>query len=464
MSTLSRGFLVLAVVFLAGIGLLVWKTKVAKSEGLTSLTKEDMELLIKDAPPQALKRLKEDADLRKKEIDNIKQFLALASEARKSGATSNPNIKGELENIRIEVLAASYDKEKNKEGGPMPPFGRIEQATIDAFFQNEANVAAFDKFIDTKVTLAKEDKIIPEDKVLTDQEKGQAKDYFAKTRIYEAEAKTAQLSEEFNKKVELQVGIQQAQYLARRYAKDELTKKLEVTDEELDAFIKANPEYDGSTKKAKADEVLAKAKAGEDFAKLADELSEDPGNKDPKTNKGKGGLYENIKKGDFVPEFENAALALQPGQIADTPIETQFGYHIIKLESKTTTKGKDGKDVESFTCRHILISTSAKDEQNPFAPPVSMKDKAKAKLSEDKQKKILDEISAKNGISVAEDFNIPEPSPEELQKMQEQMMQQRPPMGEDGQQQIDPKQMEQLKKQMEEMQKNAPKSAAPEKK
>jgi hypothetical protein len=105
-----------------------------------------------------------------------------------------------------------------------------------------------------------------------------------------------------------------------------------------------------------------------------------------------------------------------------------------------------------------LIETTIKDEKNPFAQPMAPKDKAKADLQEEKKTKLLEEISARHNIEVAEDFDIPEPSPEDLQKMQDQMMQQRPPMPENGQK-IDPKQMEKLQKQMQEMQKNQGKEA-----
>ncbi len=78
--------------------------------------------------------------------------------------------------------------------------------------------------------------------------------------------------------------------------------------------------------KAKAEEVLAKAKAGEDFAALAKEYSEDPGSKD------NGGEYT-FPRGKMVKPFEDTAFALEVGAISDL-VETQFGYHIIKLSEK----------------------------------------------------------------------------------------------------------------------------------
>ncbi len=74
----------------------------------------------------------------------------------------------------------------------------------------------------------------------------------------------------------------------------------------------------------KAEEVLARAKAGENFEKLVKKYSEDPGSKD------KGGLYEDFKRGDMVKPFEDASFDLPVGSISDL-VETQYGYHIIKV-------------------------------------------------------------------------------------------------------------------------------------
>ena len=82
-------------------------------------------------------------------------------------------------------------------------------------------------------------------------------------------------------------------------------------------------------KKAKrklAEDLLKRAKAGEDFAALAKEYSDDPGSKD------KGGEYT-FPRGQMVPEFESAAFSLNTNQVSDI-VTTQFGYHIIKLSEK----------------------------------------------------------------------------------------------------------------------------------
>lgn len=86
--------------------------------------------------------------------------------------------------------------------------------------------------------------------------------------------------------------------------------------------------------------VITRLDKGEDFAALAKELSTDPGSKDA------GGIYENITRGQFVPEFEQAMFdTLQPGETTKTPVQTQFGFHIIRLISRT--KGPSMTDEEA---------------------------------------------------------------------------------------------------------------------
>jgi peptidyl-prolyl cis-trans isomerase C len=85
---------------------------------------------------------------------------------------------------------------------------------------------------------------------------------------------------------------------------------------------------DDAKLKGKADEALRRAKKGEDFATLAKELSDDG-------SKESGGDLGFFPRGRMVPAFEEAAFALQPGQISEV-VRTQFGYHIIKAEERKT--------------------------------------------------------------------------------------------------------------------------------
>lgn len=440
MSSLGKSVVLLVIIMLIGGGLVFWKQKYGghTSHGEVSfntMTKAEMELLLKDANPMMLKRLAEDPELKKQQLDSIKQLLAIASEAQKDPQIYDANTRKAMEIIDAVIWARTYDQEINKDKGPMPPFGFITEDQIKAYYGEGENTSAeqkrhaqdFEEFLNVQLNFARKNKSVPEDTEPSDEEKSQMRNEFAKIKIYEAEAKakvkSGELNEEFSRKVELQSKLQQAQFLSRMYSTEVMAKKAEVTDEDIQKYIAEHPELNtAETKRTKANEVLQRLKNGEDFAALAKEFSEDPGSKD------KGGLYEGVTEGGgFDKTFESAALALQPGQFTQELVETPFGYHIIKLERKGEAKDQTGQVKQSYDVRHILFSTMIKDPENPMARDMPVKDYVKQKLEEEKEKKMLDDIIARNNIVVAEDFVIPQVSEEQLQEMMKKQMQQQMP-------------------------------------
>ena len=109
-----------------------------------------------------------------------------------------------------------------------------------------------------------------------------------------------------------------------------------ITDDALHA--RYNQEYAGKPGEAEvharhilvdseadAKKIIAELKGGADFAALAKQYSKDPGGaKD-------GGDLGFFKKDEMVPEFADAAFALQPGQVTPEPVHTQFGWHVIQV-------------------------------------------------------------------------------------------------------------------------------------
>ena len=91
--------------------------------------------------------------------------------------------------------------------------------------------------------------------------------------------------------------------------------------------------------------ALARVKGGEDFAKVATEISKDPG--------AEGGDLGWFTKDKMVPEFADAAFKLQPGQISD-PVKSQFGWHIIKVEERRTKPFPPFEQVKDQAARYVV--------------------------------------------------------------------------------------------------------------
>jgi len=107
--------------------------------------------------------------------------------------------------------------------------------------------------------------------------------------------------------------------------------------------------------------ALARIKAGEDFAKVATELSKDPA--------GDGGDLGWFTKDRMVPEFADAAFKLEPGQVSD-PVKSQFGWHIIKVEGKRMKTFPPFEQVKDQAARFVA-------QKAQTALIASLRDKAK---------------------------------------------------------------------------------------
>jgi peptidyl-prolyl cis-trans isomerase C len=124
---------------------------------------------------------------------------------------------------------------------------------------------------------------------------------------------------------------------AERKAYDEAAKA-EPPQEEIHARHILLPTEEEAKK------ALARVKGGEDFAKVATELSKDPS--------GNGGDLGWFTKDRMVPEFSDAAFKLKKGEISD-PVKTQFGWHVIQVEDTRTKSFPPFEQVKDQAARYV---------------------------------------------------------------------------------------------------------------
>lgn len=177
-------------------------------------------------------------------------------------------------------------------------------------------------------------------------------------------------------------------FLANEYLRKEIAAKVTVSEDDVKSYYdthqdefktpemikarhilikvdKSASEEDKKQARKKAEDILSKIKAGEDFAKLASEFSDDPG------SKSKGGDLDFFARGRMVKPFEDAAFALKPGEVSGI-VESPFGYHIIKVD-ETKDAGVEPYDTAKDKIKQKLVQERTKSKLTEFVEE-TMKD------------------------------------------------------------------------------------------
>lgn len=163
---------------------------------------------------------------------------------------------------------------------------------------------------------------------------------------------------EFSKKLEDYKKIT----LITQLLEKELEAKAKVTEQDAKNYYEKHKNELASVSQIKASHILVKTedeakkileklKKGGDFAAIAKQSSIDPGSAK------NGGDLGYFSSGQMVPEFESAALKLNPGEISE-PVKTKFGYHIIKVTDK-----KMGKPLEYEKIKNALMQRITAEKQ-----------------------------------------------------------------------------------------------------
>ena len=176
-----------------------------------------------------------------------------------------------------------------------------------------------------------------------------------------------------------QMSIAAQRVLAEAWINSELRKS--VTDEAVqqayDIFVadeqsrhEVRARHILVKEKAEAEAVIAELQGGADFDELAKKRSTGPSGPN-------GGDLGYFPRGAMVPAFENAAFALEAGSFTQTPVQTQFGWHIILVEEKRIAEAPTIEELAPQLRQNLIsqnlgrlldsLRTNARIERRPFA-------------------------------------------------------------------------------------------------
>jgi peptidyl-prolyl cis-trans isomerase D len=251
----------------------------------------------------------------------------------------------------------------------------VSPAEVEAEYRRRNEMAKVEYIAFDPARLASEVKATPEE----------LKPYFEKNRGFFTAPETRNVQLIVADQVKVGESIQVTDTQVQSYYnshKDQFRTKERVKARHILVSILNKPPAEVPKQKAKAEDLLKQIKAGADFAKLAEQNSDD------KTNASKGGDLGWVMKGQMVPEFEKATFALKQGQISDV-VATNYGFHIVQVMEKEDAHLRPLDEVRSEVVTAIK-SQSLNDRMQALA------DQAHAELVKSPQN--AQQIASKLGL------------------------------------------------------------------
>ena len=169
----------------------------------------------------------------------------------------------------------------------------------------------------------------------------------AKRNLFEAEADFRAQLAKIRDNLLASYAAEKALANAKRVSDEDVKKYYEENVEKFQSGEVVNASHILVDSEDLANELYAKISSGEiTFEDAAKENSSCP-------SKANGGSLGEFTKGQMVPEFDEAVFAMEVGEVTATPVKTQFGYHLIKLNSKEESKTADLNEVKGAIREHL---------------------------------------------------------------------------------------------------------------
>jgi len=330
---------------------------------------------------------------RQQAVQTLVDRKLLLIEAKKAG------LKASEEEIRRKILSSPYFSADGN-------FVGMEQYRyrVQAIFH--MSVSDFEKMISEDILVSKLDDLLTAGILVSDQE---LEDEYRKTNLT-AKIDFVQFSNQTTDvpvtpeearayydahKSEFATGeLRKAQYLWISSSSDK--NRVQIPEQELRQYYDKNAERfskpeqvharhillktDGKSEedvKKQAEDLVKQLRGGADFAKLAQEYSDDPGSKT------RGGDLGFFGKGRMVPEFDQAAFTQKVNEIGD-PVKTQFGYHIIQVLEKQPPYKMDFALVKDQIYRELAqpkAIENAKDQATKIEEDITKNKKSLGDIS-----------------------------------------------------------------------------------